>query len=255
MAETKENGMRDFEGKTVFISGARRGIGRAMVTAFAERGADIIAHARRQDNAFEDDMREEADKRRVAIRPIYFDLADADTMKREVKALLKDMTPDVLVNNAAVQHGAYFLMTPIKAARDVFEINLFAQMRLTQLLLKPMLAHKSGAVINMASISGMDMKPGMSAYGASKAAIIAWTRVLAAEAGNLGVRVNAIAPGLSDTEGGALMEAKAKAAMLAASAMHRMGKPEEIARTACFLASDAASFINGAVIRVDGGIA
>ena len=245
--------MRDFAGKTVFITGTRRGIGRALVTAFAERGADIIAHARRQETAFEDDMREEAARLGVGIRPVYFDLADADAMKREIKVMLKDITPDVLVNNAAVQHGAYFLMTSLKAVQEVFEINLFAQMRLTQLLLKPMLAQKSGAIINMASISGLDMKPGMCAYGASKAALIAWTRVLATEVGSLGVRVNAVAPGLSDTDGGALMETKAKEAMLAASAMHRLGTPEEVARVACFLASDAARFVNGEIIRVDGG--
>lgn len=245
--------MRDFAGKTVFITGTRRGIGRAMVTAFAERGADIIAHARQQDQVLEDAMQTEAARQGVQIRPVYFDLADAEAMKKEVKGLLKDVIPDVLVNNAGVvQPGSLFLMTPLKIVQEAFEINLFAQMRLTQLLLKPMLTQKSGNIINIASIAGINMKAGMTAYGSSKAALIAWTRVLAAEVGGNGIRVNAIAPGIVDTE--SVVGDKAKAAILDACVMHRIGSPEEITGVACFLASDAASFINGEIIRVDGGV-
>lgn len=245
--------MTDFEGKWIFVSGSRRGIGRAIVSAFARRGANIVAHARVQDDGFERDMAGEAARNAISIRPVYFDLADSDAMKREIKALLKAIKPDALINNAASQHGAYFMMTPVRVVKEIFEINLFAQMALAQLLLKPMLARKSGCIVNIASISGIDMKPGMGAYGVSKAALIAWTKVLAAECGSSRVRVNAIAPGLADTDGGAKMEAKARDAMLAASAMHRLALPEEVANAACFLASEEASFINGDVIRVDGG--
>lgn len=245
--------MKEFCGKWVFVSGSRRGIGRAIVSAFANRGANIVAHARLRDDDFQDDMSREADKNGVEIRPIYFDLADLESMKHEIKALLKEIKPNILVNNAATQHGGYFIMTPLKVVKDVFDVNLFAQMALTQLLLKPMLARKSGSIINIASISGINMKPGMSAYGVSKAALIAWTKTLAAECGISGIRANAIAPGLAETDGGAKMETKARDAMLAASAMHRLALPEEIADVVCFVASSSASFINGDIIRVDGG--
>lgn len=245
--------MGNLQGKWIFISGSRRGIGRACVSAFARRGASIIAHARKRDDDFENDMRKEAICNNVDIRTIYFDMAAEEAMKSEIKNLLMEIKPDCLVNNAVMQHGGFFILTRIEDIEKVFETNLFAQMRLTQLLLKPMLARKAGSIINIASVSGIDMRPGHSAYGVSKAALIAWTKVLAAETGTYNVRVNAIAPGLTDTDGGALTEEKAKNALLAASAMHRMGQPQEIAEVACFLASDASSFINGEVIRVDGG--
>lgn len=243
----------DFHGKTVLITGCRRGIGRALVSAFARSGADVIAHARAQNDAFEVDMAQEAQHCGVTIRSLYFDMADADAMKAVVNPLLREVVPDVLVNNAAIQHGGFFVMTPVKKIQQIFDINLFAQMRLTQLVLKPMISRKSGTVINIASISGIDLKPGMAAYGVSKAAVIAWTQVLAAEMGQFGIRINAVAPGLTDTDGGALMEQKARDAMLAGSALHRLGKPEEIAAVACMLASDEASFLNGEIVRVDGG--
>ena len=147
------------------------------------------------------------------------------------------------------------MLTPLKKVRELFEVNLFSQMRLTQLFVKPMLLRQAGAIVNVASISGLDMKPGNSAYGVSKAALIAWTKVLATELGSSGIRVNAVAPGLTDTDGGNLMEAKARAAMLEASALKRMGTVDEIAQVVCFLAADEASFVNGQIIRVDGGTA
>lgn len=244
-----------FQGKTVFITGTNRGIGKAILEAFAERGAKLIAHARKPSQEFENALLNLSQKHNVSITPIYFDLNDTEAMKTAVKETLTIGKINILINNAGTQHGGFFLMTPVRKMQDIFEINLFAQMRLTQMLLKPMLAQKSGNIINIASISGLDMKPGHSAYGVSKAALIAWTKVLAAEVGSSGVRVNAIAPGLTDTDGGEFMETKAKSAMLEASVLKRLGKPEEIASVTCFLASDAASFVNGQIIRVDGGSA
>lgn len=241
------------QGKTVFISGAARGIGSALARAFALHGAALVLHARKPSPAFDELCQQVAESSRQAVRQIFFDLSDAEAMKQEMKNLQKECALDVLVNNAATQHGNFFALTPMKMARQLFEINLFSQMALTQLVLKPMLARKNGVIINMGSISGIDLKAGMSIYGSAKAAFMAWTKALAAETGAFGVRVNAIAPGLTDTDGGSLMEEKAREAMLAACAMHRLGRPEEIASLACFLASDEASFINGSIIRIDGG--
>ncbi|MDE5832732.1 MAG: SDR family oxidoreductase, partial [Desulfovibrio sp.] len=142
----------------------------------------------------------------------------------------------------------------VKNIENNFKINLFAQMSVTQLVLKPMLARESGNIINIASIAGIDMKSGMSAYGVVKAAMIAWTKVLALETGPRNVRANAIAPGIITADGKTAMGEKAREAILSACAMGRFGTPDEVANLACFLASDEAEYINGAVIRLDGGM-
>ena len=247
--------IQNFRGKNVFITGTRRGIGRELVRAFAMPGASIYAHARKASEEFEAHNAELAQNYGVTIRPVYFDMTDENAMKAAVQEIMKEMSPHILINNAGLQHGGFFMLTPLKKVRELFEVNLFSQMRLTQLFVKPMLLRQAGAIVNVASISGLDMKPGNSAYGVSKAALIAWTKVLATELGSSGIRVNAVAPGLTDTDGGNLMEAKARAAMLEASALKRMGTVDEIAQVVCFLAADEASFVNGQIIRVDGGTA
>ena len=243
--------IQNFRGKNVFITGIRR----ELVRAFAMRGASIYAHARKASEEFEAHNAELAQNYGVTIRPVYFDMTDENAMKAAVQEIMKEMSPHILINNAGLQHGGFFMLTPLKKVRELFEVNLFSQMRLTQLFVKPMLLRQAGAIVNVASISGLDMKPGNSAYGVSKAALIAWTKVLATELGSSGIRVNAVAPGLTDTDGGNLMEAKARAAMLEASALKRMGTVDEIAQVVCFLAADEASFVNGQIIRVDGGTA
>lgn len=240
----------------MFLSpGHGGGSGRELVRAFAMRGASIYAHARKASEEFEAHNAELAQNYGVTIRPVYFDMTDENAMKAAVQEIMKEMSPHILINNAGLQHGGFFMLTPLKKVRELFEVNLFSQMRLTQLFVKPMLLRQAGAIVNVASISGLDMKPGNSAYGVSKAALIAWTKVLATELGSSGIRVNAVAPGLTDTDGGNLMEAKARAAMLEASALKRMGTVDEIAQVVCFLAADEASFVNGQIIRVDGGTA
>lgn len=240
--------------KTVMITGANRGIGSAMLRAFVAKGCDVVAHARKASPEFEEKLRQIGAEYGVSVTPVYFDVTDADAMKAAVREMTKNgIQVDVLVNNAGVAHGGLFQMTSVSKVKEVFEINFFSYLTLTQLLLRPMVKRKSGCIINMASISGLDSKAGNCAYGTSKAAVIAWTRTLAAELGGAGIRVNAIAPGLTDTGMAAQMEEQAGITMVRDSAMNRLAHPEEIANVAVFLASEEASFINGQVLRVDGG--
>lgn len=240
--------------QTVLITGANRGIGRAVVESFAEAGANVIVHSRRPTPAFAHDMLSLAKKAKVTIEHVFFDITDTSAMKAAINlALPPGRRIDVLINNAGIAHGGLFQMTPISVVREVFNINFFAQLELTQLVLRRMSRQKSGAIVNVGSIAGLDLAAGNAAYGVSKAALMAFTQTLAAEVGPLGLRVNAVAPGLVDTEMATQMEKKAGIAMIQNSAMKRLATPEEIAQVVFFLSSDSASFINGQIIPVNGG--
>jgi 3-oxoacyl-[acyl-carrier protein] reductase len=225
-----------------------------MVESFAQQGATVFAHARKETPEFTAYLQGLSEKYQVKITPFYCEMTDSAQIKAAVKALAK-LSPsfDVLINNVGVAHGGLFQMTTIDEIRRVFEINLFSIMEFTQLISRFMIRQKSGSIVNISSISGLDLHSGNSAYGTSKAALIAFTQVLSKELASFGIRVNAIAPGLTDTDMATLMEKKAGEAMVSESAMNRLGKPEETAQLALFLASDKASFISGQVIRCDGG--
>jgi 3-oxoacyl-[acyl-carrier protein] reductase len=242
------------KGKNVIITGTNRGIGKKMLEVFAREGANIWAHARKQTPNFIKLVDSISNEYGVSITPIYCDMTNKHEIKECVKQVMASKERvDVLINNVGVAHGGLFQMTSVDKIREIFEINLFSIMEFTQLISKLMLRQKSGSIVNMSSISGLDLKAGNSAYGTSKAALIAFTQTLSKELASAGIRVNAIAPGLTDTDMATLMEEKAGKAMIEGSAMQRLGKPEEIAELALFLASDKASFINGQVIRCDGG--
>lgn len=244
------------EGKTAFITGTNRGLGEAFVVEFAKNGVNVLAHARRETPEFLEKIDGISRKYGVSITPVFFDMTDSDAMKKGVRAIIAAKIPvDVLVNNAGIAHGGLFQMTAISKIREVFDINLFSHMELTQLFLRYMIKNGGGSIINVASITGEDLNIGNCAYGVSKAAMIAFTKTLAAETASLGVRVNAVSPGLTETDMAAQMEENASKRMISESAMKRLAKPEEVAKMILFLATDNASFINGQIIRVDGGSA
>lgn len=242
------------KGRTALITGTNRGLGKAFAEEFAKNGANVIAHARKETSEFCEACSDLEQKYAVRIMPVFFDLTDSTAMKTALRGLMASKTPvNILVNSAGIAHGGLFQMTSMTSIREVFEVNLFAHMELTQFLLRYMIKGGGGAIINIASISGLDLLAGNCAYGVSKAAIIAFTRTLAAECGENGVRVNAVAPGLTDTEMANQMEEKAGNRMVERSAMKRRARPDEIAKAVVFLASDYASFINGTIMRIDGG--
>ena len=240
-------------GKTAFITGTNRGLGKAFVETFATKGANVIAHARKKTPEFMRFIEETAQKNGVVVSPVFFDMTDSGALKAAVRSIVAAKTPvNVLVNSAGVAHGGLFQMTSMEKIREV-AVNLFAHMELTQQLLRYMMRFPGGAIVNVASISGIDLKKGNCAYGVSKAALIAFTKTLAAEVAQSGLRVNAVCPGLTDTDMAGQMEQKAGAEMIARSAMNRLGNPREIAEVVAFLASDEASFVNGQIVCVDGG--
>jgi 3-oxoacyl-[acyl-carrier protein] reductase len=144
-------------------------------------------------------------------------------------------------------------MTSVNTIREIFEINFFSVLEFSQAVIRLMQKKRNGSIINMASLSGLDLKSGNIAYGVSKAALIAATKTLAAELGALGIRVNAIAPGLTDTDMADLMEEQARRNMVENTSLKRLARTKEIADVAVFLASDMASFVTGHVLCADGG--
>lgn len=247
---------RSVQGRTALVTGASRGIGRAIVEALASEGASVFAHSRRAEPAFLGDMSELAGRHDVDIWPIHFDLRDSAEMKRVITSEIPARPGiDILVNNAGVAHGGLLQMTPMQTVREVFDVNFFAQVELTQLMLRRMNRVGTASVVNVASIVGMDLQAGNIAYGCSKAALIAATKTLAAEMAPQKIRFNAVAPGLTETDMAKQMDPRAGAQMIEASAMKRPAHPREIAEVVLFLSSDASSFVNGQVLRLDGGSA
>lgn len=241
--------------KTALITGCNRGIGKAIVRIFAANGANIFACARIETPDFVSFLDEIRSSYGIEIKPIYFDLTNELQMKETLKCLIIDKIEiDILVNNAGVAHGGLLQMTSISKIREVFEVNFFSQLLIIQQVSKLMMRQKSGSIINLSSVVGIDSHPGYSAYGSSKAAIIYATKTLSKELAPYSIRVNAIAPGLTDTDMAIQMEKKAKENLVTGSAFNRLATSEEIANMALFLASDLSTFVNGQVVRVDGGM-
>lgn len=240
--------------KTVIITGANRGIGACLVKIFAHNHYDIWACARKSDPEFEKMLQDISAIEKVTVKPIYFDLTDGDQIRDGIRKILSEKRKvDVLINNAGVPFGGLLTMTPIEKMKEVYEVNVFAQVQIMQLVARQMMKQKSGCIINMCSIGGIETSPGYLAYGSSKAAMIWITKSVSKELGPYNVRVNGIAPGLIDTDMGSYKSETERNKVLDRMSIHRMGKPEEIAKAALYMASDDASYMTGHIMILDGG--
>lgn len=238
----------------VIITGSNRGIGKAMVEAFAATGANIWACARKTNPEFESWLKETAEKHNVWIKPVYFELTDAEAINTGIQSVIEEGQPiDVLVNNAGISSVGLLSMSKVEGIEKLFNVNYFAMLRVIQKVSKRMSRQRKGCIINMGSIAGIEPQPGKIAYGSSKAAVMMMTKCLAKELGPMGIRVNAIAPGPIETEMIHQYKDEMLEKLAAESALRRLGKTEEIAQVAVFLASEQASYINGEIIKVDGG--
>lgn len=242
-------------GKTAIVTGANRGIGRAIVEVFTQNGASVFACARKQNDEFEKDMSSLTQKNNVDIIPVYFDLRDSKQMKDAVMLIRSKKLPiDILVNNAGIlSEYKRFDMISMDEVRHLFDIDFFAQMELTQYVSRLMQRRKKGSIVTISSIAGIDGFFSSIDYVACKAAIIGAVKQQARELGKYNIRVNSVAPGLVETGMIAENNQDNLNSIKPAIMLERFGQPAEIANAVLFLASDLSSYITGQTIRVDGG--
>lgn len=243
------------KGKNAFITGSNRGIGKAILKEFAQNGTNIFAHSRKETPEFIQMISQMSEKYNVQITPVCFDMTDYESMKNALKTIILSKTPiDILVNNAGVANVSMFGQISISKIKEIFEINLFSQMALTQLVLKSMTRQKSGSIINISSVTALIMSEGQSAYSTSKAGLITWTKNIAAEYGRYGIRVNSVSLGLINTDMSKDLNEDELKYFKERTVLGRIGEVEDAAKAVKFLASSDASFITGQNIRVDGGL-
>ena len=243
------------ESKTALITGANKGIGLAIVKKFVNNGCNIIACTRKNDEVSLKELNEISSKFPQKIKIYTFDMIE---LKEDdltlTKILDENKKIDILVNNAGQNHVALFLMTKIKKFKEIFEVNFFSQLVITQKIIKNMIKNKKGSIINIASNAATEADAGRSAYASSKASIITFTKILARELGSFGIRVNSISPGLTNTDmmNSGITE-KIMSETINKIPLKRVAQPDEIASTCFFLASDSSSYITGENINVTGG--
>ena len=247
--------MSDFSNKVACITGAAGGMGRAVATELAKRHADLILCDLQESENFTVFIEGLKAEYGVQVYPFYFNLEDEESIKEGLKAIkVLKIKIDILVNNAGMPHLAILPFTKMSDVKKVFQVNYFAQLQITQSLLGIIKKNENSSIINLSSIAGIDGDIGNSVYGATKASMALFTKVLSKELTSSRIRVNAVAPGLTNTNFATMMGQKAIESMEQISTMGRLGNPQEIANTIVFLASDEASFINGQIIRIDGGL-
>lgn len=242
--------------KNIIITGCARGIGKSMLDTFSKNKANVFACARKQTNEFDYLCKQLSDENNVNIYPIYFDFSNTDEIKESVKKILSYKLPlHGLVNNAGVIYNSLFQMTSVDKMKEIFNINFFSQVLFTQYLIKNMVRQKFGSIVNISSTAAIDGNSGKSAYGASKGAFISLTKTMATEFGQYNIRVNSIAPGITDTDmvSGSISEEIINKT-IQQTKLKRIGNVVDIANTAMYLVSDKSVYITGQVIRVDGGL-
>ncbi len=249
------NSTKILEGKNIIVTGCLRGIGRKTLEVFAQHGANVWACAQYPDKEFELSCILLAQEHHVLVNPVYFDFLDNEAIKKAMKSILSEKKKiDGLVNVAGLTYNALLQMTSMEKMRQCFEVDYFSQILITQYVAKMMIRQKSGSIVSVSSVAGIDGNPGQVAYSGCKAALIGSTKTLAQELGEYGIRVNAVAPGVIATDMTADLEPKAMGRLLAKTSLKRMGTPEEVANVLMFLVSDLASLITGEVVRIDGGM-
>lgn len=240
----------EIKGKNIFITGSTRGIGLAMAHQFASLGANIVLNGR---SAISDDLVASFADYGVTVVAISGDVSEASDAKRMVSEAIEHLgSVDVLVNNAGITNDKLMLKMTEEDFERVLKINLTGAFNMAQAVLKPMSKARQGAIINVSSVVGLTGNIGQANYAASKAGLIGFTKSVAREVAARNVRVNAIAPGFIESDMTDVLSEKMQEQILGQIPMKRIGKAQEVAQLASFLAGQ--DYITGQVIAIDGGM-
>lgn len=243
------------EGKVALVTGASRGIGQAIALALAKRGAFVIVNYSGSEQRAKETVEGiyGAGGRGIAYK---CNVADYSACGEMITTLIKEYKHiDILVNNAGITRDNLLVKMSEEDFDSVVDVNLKGCFNTMKHLSRQFLKQRSGKVINITSVSGILGNPGQANYCASKAGVIGLTKSVARELGSRGITVNAVAPGLIETEMTENLPDATKEAMLNQILLKRMGQAKDVAEVVAFLASDAADYITGQVINVDGGMA
>lgn len=228
--------------RTVFITGANRGIGKSIATRFLTAGDKVVAFSRSGDAP-------------TGCGSITCDVSSLESIQRATEEALTTFgTPDVVIANAGMTDDGLFMRMTDTSLEDVITTNLLGSLRFTQALIAPMLKQKRGSIVFVGSVVGLLGSAGQVNYAASKSGLVGAARSLAREVGSRGITVNVIAPGFVDTDMTAVLSDEQKSRIMNSIPLGRYASPEEVAETVFFLGSDNARYITGAVIPVDGGL-
>jgi 3-oxoacyl-[acyl-carrier protein] reductase len=240
--------------QVALVTGGSRGIGRAIVKAFAAEGAKV-AFVYRGSQAAAESLVQEVQGAGAAIKACQCDVTKADDAQATVEGIEKEWGQvNVLVNNAGVIHDDLFVRLEPANWNKVLETNLGGTYNFCRAVAYSMMKQRKGRIINVSSVAADHVNPGQTNYAASKGAVNAFTRALAVELASRGVTVNAIAPGFIETDMSEAVRNKAGDLIKKMIPMRRLGQPDDIAKVAVFLASDAAAYLTGQVLTVDGGL-
>ncbi len=246
--------MKLLEGKTALITGASRGIGKAIAQRFAGEGASIAITNIVEDEEFSNTV-DEIKAHGVHIKGYVSNAASYADSQRVVNEIIKDFGKiDILVNNAGITKDTLLMRMAEEQWDAVISVNLKSVFNLTKAVLQTMLKQKNGSIINMSSVVGVSGNAGQSNYSASKAGILGFTKSVAKELGSRNIRCNAIAPGFILTEMTENLPPDIKSDWINKIPLKRGGTPDDVANTALFLASDLSSYISGQTIHVCGGM-
>ena len=235
------------KGKTAIVTGAAKGIGKAIAIAFAKEGCNIVLNYH---SNVSDETIKEIEDCGVKCMPVQGDVSDFDFAKNFIKDVKKEF--DVLVNNAGITNDMLLMRMSEEQFDSVINTNLKGSFNMIRHASSVMLKQRSGAIINMSSVSGVAGNIGQANYAASKAGVIGLTKATAKELAQRGVTCNAIAPGFIETDMTAVLADETKDAILNSIPLSRAGKPEDVANAAVFLAKN--NYITGQVLNVDGGM-
>lgn len=239
------------ENKIAFITGARRGIGRAIALNLAQNGADCVLVARSEPTELAEEIR--ALGRRAL--PLAVDVADADAVEAAFKTAIKEMGGlHILVNNAGINEDGLLIRMKLEQWQRVIDVNLSGAFYCTKAAARPMLKGDYGRIINITSVIGQMGNAGQANYAASKAGLIGFTKSVAKELGSRAITCNAIAPGFISTDMTGELPEDAKTALLAQIPLGKLGDVEDVAELALFLAGPGARYITGQTFNVDGGL-